>query len=120
MSSPRRQRSTFLSGNPDQGMFFQVPLDDPPELFGLDANAEITRSAREAADMAAIILHIQPKESAGAGADGIARDDVVRGLWGVECTLAVIGTGGPAKRGRMIAITRVVIPWIAISRVRIP
>eukprot|EP00959_Pyramimonas_sp_CCMP1952_P217307 4545087-Pyramimonas_sp.AAC.1 len=32
----------------------------------------------------------------------LRKKSLLKGLWGVECTLAVIGTGGPVKRSTII------------------
>mmetsp|Transcript_11859 Transcript_11859/g.17623 ORF Transcript_11859/g.17623 Transcript_11859/m.17623 type:complete len:4548 (-) Transcript_11859:28-13671(-) len=53
----------------------EMPLFDPPEVFGLHSNAEITFNGRNAESILGCILKIQPKSSSGAG--GETRESVV-------------------------------------------
>ena len=45
----------------------QLPLESPPEVFGLHQNADITTAQNEAAELLETILSIQPRESGGGG-----------------------------------------------------
>lgn len=55
-----------------------LPLFDPPEVFGLHSNAEITFNGRNAQSILGCILKIQPKSSSGSG--GETRESVVNKL----------------------------------------
>eukprot|EP00998_Keelungia_sp_KM082_P008622 NODE_480_length_1886_cov_75.477544_g473_i0.p1 GENE.NODE_480_length_1886_cov_75.477544_g473_i0~~NODE_480_length_1886_cov_75.477544_g473_i0.p1 ORF type:complete len:610 (-),score=202.98 NODE_480_length_1886_cov_75.477544_g473_i0:55-1791(-) len=52
-----------------------MPAVDPPEVFGLHGNADITYRTRQAHAILATILDIQPRQGGGSG--GITREDAV-------------------------------------------
>lgn len=55
-----------------------LPLVDPPEVFGLHENANITYQAQESEKIVQTILSIQPRLTSGTG--GKSQDDIVMEL----------------------------------------
>lgn len=53
----------------------QLPLNDNPEIFGLNDNANIKFQSQESLRTVATILSIQPREVGGAG--GMTPDEIV-------------------------------------------
>lgn len=53
-----------------------LPINDPPEIFGLHDNANITFAQNETFELLGYLLEMQPKTS-GAASTGKQREDVV-------------------------------------------
>ncbi|CAF1577080.1 unnamed protein product [Rotaria sp. Silwood1] len=58
----------------------KFPLIDPPQIFGLHSNADITYSTNRAKSMLEKIVHIQPKEASSNISGGETRDKIVYNL----------------------------------------
>ena len=52
-----------------------LPLDDAPDTFGLNDNADITLQQKETRDLMATIVSVQPRSGGGSG--GRNPDDIV-------------------------------------------
>ena len=58
----------------------KLPLTDPPQIFGLHPNADITYSTNRAKVMLEKIVQIQPKEANANTSGGETRDKLVHGI----------------------------------------
>ncbi len=58
----------------------ELPLNDPPEIFGMHMNANIAFQARESESILRTCLSIQPKSAGGAGDGESSPDQVVAAL----------------------------------------
>jgi dynein heavy chain len=55
-------------------------LIDPPQIFGLHSNADITYSTNRAKSMLEKIVNIQPKEASSNSFGGETRDKIVHNI----------------------------------------
>ncbi len=58
----------------------KLPLTDPPQIFGLHSNANITYSTNRARSMLEKIVNIQPKEASSNSSGGETRDKIVHNI----------------------------------------
>ena len=58
----------------------KLPLIDPPQIFGLHSNADITYSTNRAKSMLEKIVNIQPKEASSNTFGGETRDKIVHNI----------------------------------------
>ena len=54
-----------------------LPLNDPPEVFGMHQNANIAFQAKESASLVVTALSLQPRTTGGAGASDASSPDVL-------------------------------------------
>ena len=58
----------------------KLPAIDPPQIFGLHSNADITYSTNRAKAMLEKIVNIQPKEANSNSSSGETRDKIVQNI----------------------------------------